>query len=105
MLLIRKRNNRSNFNTASQILICEAVILFNLLSQKFSLETITLNFIGLIKNATLVQDYNRNSIPVNTFLSDKLILNGMLPSGLIVTLMLFDKAVLKPWFRRRSTSY
>jgi len=65
-------------------------------------ESIVLNFTGLIDNATLVQDYNLNSILVDSFLNDKLILNGMLFTGLIVTLILFDKAVLKPWFTRRS---
>jgi len=68
-------------------------------------EVIVLNFTALIENATFVKDYNLDIIPVDTLFNDKLILNGLLFSGLMVTLLLFDKAVLKPWFAKRNASF
>ena len=67
-------------------------------------ESIALNFDGLIKNTMLVENYNLNVNTVNTLLNDKLILNGLLFTGLLVTLLLFDKVVLKPWFTRRNST-
>lgn len=68
-------------------------------------DAIALNFSGLIENATIVKDYNLDVIPVDSFLNDKIILNGLLFSGLIVMLLLFDKAVLKPFFSKRNASF
>jgi hypothetical protein len=53
----------------------------------------------------VANSYDLNTLPVATFLDDKLIVNGLLFSGLMMTLFLFDKVILKPWFsRRRATS-
>jgi hypothetical protein len=68
-------------------------------------EAIPLNFNRLIENTTIVKDYGLETTPIDTFLNDKLIVNGMLFFGLIVTLILFDKVILKPWFKNRSTGY
>ena len=68
-----------------------------------SIDSISLDFSQLLTKSLELNTFKIDVSPVGKLFSDKIFLNGFLFVGMVISLVLFDRAVLKPWFEARKT--
>ena len=95
-----------SINRTGKWLLTVVIVLMMVTIYFASIDSVSLDFSQLLTKSLEINTLKIDFSPVGKLFSDKIIINGFLFVGMLISLVLFDRVLLRPWFaRRRSALY